>query len=145
MATTTTRREERRNESSPRETENNPSMTFGGRPALETTPRPKSENFDRNEPSTNKSAEQGFGRPNVQSNPRTVTTKDERNTAGAYTPTFSPTGARGVGTSDSGPSEDEIRRRAYEIYQSRGGEPGREMEDWVQAERELRAKRRATK
>jgi hypothetical protein len=33
--------------------------------------------------------------------------------------------------------EDEIRRRAYEIYLERGAEPGREMEDWLQAEGEL--------
>ncbi len=37
------------------------------------------------------------------------------------------------------PSEEEIRRRAYEISQRRGGTPGQELEDWVQAERELRA------
>ena len=34
------------------------------------------------------------------------------------------------------PREDEIRRRAYDIYLERGGEPGREVEDWLQAERE---------
>jgi hypothetical protein len=33
--------------------------------------------------------------------------------------------------------EDEIRRRAYEIYLECGAEPGREMDDWLQAEREL--------
>jgi len=33
--------------------------------------------------------------------------------------------------------EDEIARRAYEIYQARGGEPGREFDDWLQAEREV--------
>jgi Protein of unknown function (DUF2934) len=33
--------------------------------------------------------------------------------------------------------EDEIRLRAYEIYLQRGGEPGREMDDWLKAEREL--------
>ena len=33
--------------------------------------------------------------------------------------------------------EDEIRLRAYEIYLERGAEPGREMEDWLQAEGEL--------
>ena len=33
--------------------------------------------------------------------------------------------------------EDEIRLRAYEIYLQRGGEQGREMDDWLQAEREL--------
>jgi hypothetical protein len=34
-------------------------------------------------------------------------------------------------------NHDEIRRRAYEIYQERGGLPGRELEDWLQAEREF--------
>jgi len=33
--------------------------------------------------------------------------------------------------------EEEIRRRAYEIYLARGGEPGHDLEDWLQAEREL--------
>jgi hypothetical protein len=33
--------------------------------------------------------------------------------------------------------EDEIRLRAYEIYVERGAEPGREVDDWLQAEREL--------
>jgi hypothetical protein len=32
---------------------------------------------------------------------------------------------------------DDIRRRAYEIYQERDGLPGRELEDWLQAESEL--------
>jgi Protein of unknown function (DUF2934) len=34
-------------------------------------------------------------------------------------------------------NHDEIRRRAYEIYQERGSLPGRELEDWLQAESEL--------
>ena len=33
--------------------------------------------------------------------------------------------------------EQEIRNRAYEIYLQRGGQPGSELEDWLQAEREL--------
>ena len=33
--------------------------------------------------------------------------------------------------------EEEIRIRAYEIYLRRGGQPGYELEDWLQAEREL--------
>jgi hypothetical protein len=33
--------------------------------------------------------------------------------------------------------EETIRRRAYEIYLGRGEEPGHEIEDWLQAEREL--------
>jgi hypothetical protein len=33
--------------------------------------------------------------------------------------------------------DEEIKRRAYEIYLERGEEPGRDLEDWLQAEREL--------
>ena len=33
--------------------------------------------------------------------------------------------------------EQEIRIRAYGIYLQRGGQPGSELEDWLQAEREL--------
>jgi hypothetical protein len=36
--------------------------------------------------------------------------------------------------------EDEIRRRAYEIYAERGYIPGDEHEDWLAAEREIRAR-----
>ena len=34
--------------------------------------------------------------------------------------------------------DEEIRRRAYEIYLERGKQSGREMDDWLQAERELK-------
>jgi len=34
-------------------------------------------------------------------------------------------------------SDEEIRRRAYEIYLERGEQPGRDLDDWLQAEREL--------
>jgi len=33
--------------------------------------------------------------------------------------------------------QQEIRRRAYEIYLERGTTPGSEVEDWLQAEAEL--------
>jgi len=36
-------------------------------------------------------------------------------------------------------SEADVRLRAYELYLKRGGAPGNDMEDWLQAERELRA------
>ncbi len=36
--------------------------------------------------------------------------------------------------------EDEIRRRAYQIYEERGCTPGNESEDWLRAEREVRAR-----
>ena len=35
------------------------------------------------------------------------------------------------------PRDEEIRRRAYEIYLERGEQPGGELEDWLQAEREF--------
>jgi hypothetical protein len=33
--------------------------------------------------------------------------------------------------------EEEIRRRAYEIYLERGEQQGHDLDDWLQAEREL--------
>jgi hypothetical protein len=38
------------------------------------------------------------------------------------------------------PGPDAIARRAYELYCERGCEPGREMDDWLRAERELRSR-----
>ncbi len=35
-------------------------------------------------------------------------------------------------------SKEEIAHRAYELYVLRGGEPGKDVEHWTQAERELR-------
>ncbi len=40
------------------------------------------------------------------------------------------------------PSEEEIRRRAYELYLERGGGHGMHFEDWVRAEEELRNRNR---
>ncbi len=37
------------------------------------------------------------------------------------------------------PTTEQIRRRAEEIYLARGGGAGRELDDWLQAERELQA------
>ena len=36
------------------------------------------------------------------------------------------------------PIHDDIARRAYQLYEERGREHGRDREDWFQAERELR-------
>ncbi len=35
---------------------------------------------------------------------------------------------------------EEIRQRAYEIYLDRGAAPGFALDDWLQAERELRSR-----
>lgn len=34
--------------------------------------------------------------------------------------------------------EEEIRRRAYELFEARGGEEGHELEDWLRAEEEIK-------
>ena len=36
------------------------------------------------------------------------------------------------------PTHEEIARRAYQLFEERGHEPGHEWDDWFQAERELR-------
>ncbi len=41
------------------------------------------------------------------------------------------------------PVQDEIRRRAYELYEQRGKEDGRDWEDWFRAEAELSSKEKA--
>jgi NADPH:quinone reductase-like Zn-dependent oxidoreductase len=40
--------------------------------------------------------------------------------------------------------EHDIRSRAYELHLARGAQPGRDLEDWLQAERELTAESRRT-
>jgi hypothetical protein len=36
-------------------------------------------------------------------------------------------------------TENDLRKRAYEIYLRRGTNPGDELADWLQAEKELKA------
>ena len=36
-------------------------------------------------------------------------------------------------------SKENIARRAYELYTQRGCEPGKDVEDWVSAEKQLSA------
>lgn len=33
--------------------------------------------------------------------------------------------------------QEQIEARAHEIYRARGAEPGHELDDWLQAEREI--------
>ncbi len=40
------------------------------------------------------------------------------------------------------PGPEEIQQRAYEIHMERGGAHGQDVDDWLQAERELEAKYR---
>ena len=45
---------------------------------------------------------------------------------------------RATGTSGT-VKPDDVARRAYELFQERGGTPGRGLDDWLRAERELKA------
>jgi Protein of unknown function (DUF2934) len=36
-------------------------------------------------------------------------------------------------------AEDEVRRRAYALYEERGGEQGHDWDDWFRAEQEVRS------
>jgi len=40
-------------------------------------------------------------------------------------------------TASNGNLQEEIRRRAYELYLQRGSTPGNESDDWLVAEREV--------
>jgi hypothetical protein len=42
-----------------------------------------------------------------------------------------------VTMADPGPAQDRIRERAYELYESRGREPGQAERDWLHAEQEI--------
>jgi len=37
--------------------------------------------------------------------------------------------------------EDRIRKRAYELHLARGGAPGQDLDDWLQAQREIKAEK----
>ena len=37
----------------------------------------------------------------------------------------------------SAPADEEIAQRAYELYLARGGTHGRDLEDWLEARRQL--------
>jgi hypothetical protein len=41
------------------------------------------------------------------------------------------------------PTYDQIQARAYEIFLRRSGTPGDELQDWLQAERELAPRRKS--
>jgi hypothetical protein len=47
----------------------------------------------------------------------------------------SPSSSSGVGAYD----RDRVATRAYELYMARGGSDGRDMDDWLIAEREYRS------
>ncbi|HWP44117.1 MAG TPA: DUF2934 domain-containing protein [Blastocatellia bacterium] len=57
--------------------------------------------------------------------------KQEQADPGTTSPTIETPAAKGQ------PAFEQIQKRAYEIYLERGGAPGSDVDDWLQAEREL--------
>lgn len=55
-------------------------------------------------------------------------------------PPFVAAQAGGVKTFQTASLEEQIRCRAYELYLERNGSPGDEHQDWLLAEREIRAR-----
>ncbi|MGA8189298.1 MAG: DUF2934 domain-containing protein [Candidatus Sulfotelmatobacter sp.] len=52
--------------------------------------------------------------------------------------------AKTLATEPSQSLEEEIRRRAYELYEERGREDGHDLDDWLRAEAENTAKNAKT-
>jgi hypothetical protein len=48
-----------------------------------------------------------------------------------------------TGRPNGKPTDDEVRVRAYHRYLERGATPGNDLDDWVEAEKELRSGRQS--
>ena len=55
-----------------------------------------------------------------------------------------PTTNNDLPTESSSELQERIRRRAYQLYEERGREAGRDFDDWLQAESEITAKKAST-
>jgi Protein of unknown function (DUF2934) len=67
-------------------------------------------------------------------------TKSAREKSGDTTTTAADRGPEPMIESTANITEDEIARRACDLYLARGCEPGHNIDDWLQAEHELRAR-----
>jgi hypothetical protein len=73
---------------------------------------------------------------------KTPTTNEKETAKVPSPPAKASTSANTTATTNTaartGPTHEQIARRAYEIFQARGSQPGNPEQDWHQAERELR-------
>lgn len=76
---------------------------------------------------------------------RTRTTAKPPPAARTSQPGSSPSLVTAARSEPLGPTDEQIRRRAYEIFLARNGGPGDALTDWVQAERELASRAGAKK
>ncbi|KFE63918.1 DUF2934 domain-containing protein [Hyalangium minutum] len=70
---------------------------------------------------------------NTAKNPTT----NEKETAKVATTPPAKAATNTAAPARTGPTHEQIARRAYEIFLARGGQPGNPEQDWSQAEREL--------
>jgi hypothetical protein len=49
---------------------------------------------------------------------------------------------RTTAVSDTAAVQDQIRERAYQLYESRGGQDGQDQQDWLKAEQQILKQRR---
>ncbi len=57
-------------------------------------------------------------------------------------PKLTSSGTKNLTTGFVADMEEQIRGRAYELYEQRGRENGHDMDDWLQAEAELNSRKR---
>jgi hypothetical protein len=74
--------------------------------------------------------------------PKQSRTTNARKRSASPTEKSSPRGSRGAQLTAAPREAEELRariaKRAYELFEQRGGQDGYALEDWVQAEREIR-------
>ena len=68
----------------------------------------------------------------------------QSNTVNAAPDISGSSAASAGGNASYDPTYDEIAEAAYQRYLQRGGSDGRDFDDWLEAERELRSRRRAS-
>jgi hypothetical protein len=66
-----------------------------------------------------------------------IETAADRNSEVSREPSGSGSGGPETGSGVAGDATDSIALRAYRRYEERGREHGRDLDDWVEAEREL--------
>lgn len=66
-----------------------------------------------------------------------MSTKPKRNGSKKLQATSTPAEETGDASVWNAARENDIRRRAYKIYLDRGQKPDTELDDWLQAEREI--------
>jgi hypothetical protein len=90
------------------------------------------------QPTTNRTRSRGPARSTNDSE------ASPSNTVNAASDMSGSSAASAGGNAPHDPTYDEIAEAAYQRYLQRGGSDGRDFDDWLEAERELKARRRAS-